>query len=159
MELSTEKSTLILNIIDLIMKRIILALILTISFSCESQSKKTHIVSNEELNYVLSNIYIEKIERKELFNAEAYLTIFEIADSKITKDNAFPETDEILSSYYITVIPDGDYYITSKLFKIEGLINPKIITINEGGFPEFSLTIEHGLFNKRVKENFKFKIK
>ena len=52
------------------MKRIILALILTISFSCENQSKKTHIISNEELNYVLSNIFIEKIERKELFNAK-----------------------------------------------------------------------------------------
>jgi len=54
-----------------------------------------------------------------------------------------------LSSYFISVTTDGDYYSGSKSFKIEGVYNPKIIEIKESSFPKFSVKIEHGPAKKR----------
>ena len=51
----------------------------------------------------------------------------------IKKDNRvyIKFMEDFLSSYLVSVIPDGDYYSYSKLYKIEGLYNPKVIEIKE----------------------------
>ena len=74
-------------------------------------------------------------------------------DSKVTPEN-FSEGDEFLQSYMISVTPDGDYYTNSKLYKIEGLCNPKILEIKETTFPKFLIKVEHGLFNDRKTKLF-----
>tara|TARA_R110001583_G_scaffold147991_2_gene299976 strand:- start:5698 stop:6051 length:354 start_codon:yes stop_codon:yes gene_type:complete len=108
---------------------------------------------NEEMNYIFARIYPENIIRKELFKNGLYVTIFKISDSKVTPEN-FSEGDEFLQSYMISVTPDGDYYTNSKLYKIEGLCNPKILEIKETTFPKFLIKVEHGLFNDRKTKLF-----
>ena len=42
----------------------------------------------------------------------------------------------------ISIAPDGNYYTWSKLYKIEALVNPKILEIKETKYPNFILKIE-----------------
>lgn len=134
------------------MKKIII-LILTLSVqSCFSQNIK-NISVNTEMNYVFARIYEKKTIVKELFNRGLFVTIYELSDSKITsKDNL----EDFLSSYIVSVVPDGDYYSDSKLYKIEGLLNPTILDIKEGEFPNFRIKIEYGSYNKRKRKSFEF---
>jgi len=54
----------------------------------------------------------------------------------------FEEYDRDLSSILIVIIPDGDYYVGSKLFKIEGFENSKIVSLSEKEFLKFVITVE-----------------
>ncbi|MGX1022966.1 hypothetical protein ACSSV5_000108 [Psychroflexus sp. MBR-150] len=62
----------------------------------------------------------------------------------------------ILQSLFISVKPDGDYYSWSKLFKIEGVLNPEIITINELKYPKFEIVIKFGNKNDRSSKSYFF---
>jgi hypothetical protein len=141
------------------MNKILCLFFLIVSiWSCSSQNTVVKNISkNVDLNYVLSNILTDKIIRKELRNRGQFVTVFEISDSKATPGNFSEGSEELLSSYIVSISPDGDYYTNSKLYKIEGLYMPNIIEIKETIYPEFSVTIEHGIYNKRRTDVFKLK--
>ena len=108
------------------------------------------------MNYIFSRIdYTKGIINKELYNRGLFVTVFEISDSKATPKERM---EDFLRSYIISVTPDGDYYSYSNLYKIEGLIIPKVLEIKETTAPNFSIKIEHGSYrdNKRKIEIFEF---
>jgi hypothetical protein len=136
------------------MKKIIIVLsCLFTLFCCKAQKNVIDISEFKKTNYLISNIINTEIVLKEMFKGSFYVNIFEISDSKISK-KTINEGVEVLSSYLISCIPDGDYYTSSKLFKIQGLLNPKIKNINEREYPYFDLLIEYGEFNLRKTESF-----
>ena len=140
------------------MKKILSIIIIAISYSsCLSQNIIVKDLSSSSgLNYILSNIWEETIIGKELWNGGQYVKIFKISDSKVTPEEYFQVTGEILSSLIISSTPDGDYYTTSKLYKIEGIYNPKVLEIKEEKYPIFSVKFEHGFYGKRKTEVLKF---
>ncbi|WP_300021478.1 hypothetical protein [uncultured Maribacter sp.] len=103
-----------------------------------------------DANYIFSRIYPEKPIYKEL----CISPYFKYSDYKITPENFSEGTEEFLDSYIISITPDGDYYTSSKLSKIEGLFNPKILKIEEKKYPIFSLRIEFGPYNERIVKEF-----
>lgn len=126
--------------------------------SCNSQEIKIKDFSkNQELNYFFARIDSKKTITRELYKGSLYLTIYNLSDSKATPDNFSEGSEELLSSYIVSISPDGDYYTNSKLYKIEGLYMPNIIEIKETNYPEFSVMIEHGIYNKRRTDVFKLK--
>lgn len=130
-----------------------------ICFSCVSQEqivKKIDLSNQQELNYIFSRIVEKKPIVKSLYKDGLFVTIIEISDSKATPENLFEGYCASVSSFYISVYPDGDGYTSSKLYKIEGLIHPKIIGISETKYPNFKINIEYGDFDKRVNKIFEF---
>ncbi len=125
-----------------------------IVLGCSAQSKIVELSNMAEANYIFARIYPEKPIHKELYDGGLYLTIFKYSDSKITPENFSEGTEEFLDSYIISIVPDGDHYTTSKLSKIEGLLNPKILNIVEKKYPVFALEIEFGAANKRIVKEF-----
>jgi len=134
------------------MKKIILILVTLIFTNCKAQNIK-NISQNTEMNYVFSRIYHKDIINKNLFNSGLFVSIYRISDSKVTPDDFSKETEEFLDSYIISVTPDGDYYSTSKLYKIEGIYNPKIVEVKEGQYPKFTIKVEFGEYKKK-KQSF-----
>lgn len=136
------------------MKKHVFILLLSIICSCNAQNMQLiDMSSNQEMNYVFARVYPESIIRKELFKNGLYVTIFKISDPKVTPEN-FSEGDEFLQSYIISVTPDGDYYTNSKLYKIEGFCNPKILEIKETTYPMVTIKVEHGVYSDRKVETF-----
>jgi hypothetical protein len=117
--------------------------------------KKIDLSSYQEMNYIFARIHNSKPISKEFYKGSLYATIFHLSDSKATPDSLFEGYDGMVSSYIISITPDGDYYSWSKLYKIEGLINPKILEIEETEYPNFAIKIEEGFFNNRKVINFK----
>jgi hypothetical protein len=142
------------------MKKAVSILILCLTlWSCSSQAPIVKSLdNNSEMNYVLANIWKPNI-KKELWNGGLYVKIFEMKDSKATPEGFFEGYDGVLESLLISAIPDGDNYTNSKLYKIEGILNPKVIEIKETTAPNFSIKVEHGSYrdNKRKIEIFEFK--
>ena len=127
-----------------------------VSTSCKAQQPKVKDLSNNiKVSYILGNIW-EKPIIEELWKGGLYIKIFKMSDSKATPEGLFEGYGGILSSLIISVLPDGDYYTNSRLYKIEGLANPKIIEIKETTYPKFSIKIEHGFYDKRKIETFEF---
>ena len=139
------------------MKYIITILLTFLFFSCKAQLPKVKNLSNhQQLNYIFANIFPEKTIKKELFQGSFYVNIFQMSDSKATPKGYFGDGHEILYSFIVSVIPDGEYS-SSALYKIEGLIIPKIIEIKESTYPKFIIKIEHGSFlEKRKVKSFEF---
>jgi len=140
------------------MKSIIFILTFLLSFwSCSSQEILVRNLDyNFEMNYILARIdHTKGIINKELYNRGLFITVFEMSDSKATPKERM---EDFLRSYIISVTPDGDYYSYSKLYKIEGLIIPKVLEIKETTALNFSVKIEHGSYrdNKRKIEIFEF---
>ena len=137
------------------MRKLLFILILTVT-ACQSQNGKViELSDNSEMNYIFARISLRKPIFKELYNRGLFATIFQISDSRITPED-FSEGHEFLSSYIVSMSPDGDYYTNSRLYKIEGLANPKIIEIKETTYPKFIIKIEHGVYDKRKIETFEF---
>lgn len=125
--------------------------------TCKSQEILVKDLSNnQELNYIFSRIITTKTVCEELYNRGLFVTIYEISDSKATPENLFKGYSGTVSSYIISASPDGDYYTSSKLHKIEGLIHPKIIYISETNYPNFKIKIEYGNSDERNSEVFDF---
>ena len=136
------------------MKNLIFMIILLFCVNSKAQKVVIKDLSNdEEMNYIFSRINSENIISKELYNRGMFVTVYEISDSKSTPEEYM---EDFLSSYIISVSPDGDYYSNSKLYKIEGIYNPKILEIKESESPKFLLKIEYGIQNKRKFEVFEF---
>ncbi|MDG1275913.1 MAG: hypothetical protein P8O16_01445 [Algoriphagus sp.] len=112
---------------------------------------------HETANYLLANITEINYSYQEVFNRSFFINVYTLNDSKATPLEYFEEYDGVLSSILISIIPDGDYYSQSKLFKIEGLENPKIVSLKEEEFPEFVITVESGPVENRQTSEYKFK--
>lgn len=141
------------------MKKIIgILLFIVITISCDAQNIKVKDISkNADMNYFMANILPAKTISKEIYNGGLFVNIFQLNDSKATDKAMFEEYDGVASSFLVSVIPDGDYYTSSKLFKIEGLINPEIKSINVTVYPEFIIMIEYGIAEDRKYEEFRLK--
>ncbi len=127
------------------MKKTVFILVILFSISCASQKQIVKdLSSSSDSNYILANIYKTLYNSHSLYKNSFYLRAYLMSDSKSTPENYSEGTDEVASSILISVKPDGDYYTTSKLYKIEMLYNPKIIEIKETGYPEFIVAIESG---------------
>jgi hypothetical protein len=135
------------------MKKIILFLLVLFVTSSKAQIVKD-LSGNKKMNYIFARTSKDVIE-KELYNRGLFITIFKLSDSKATPDKYM---EGFLSSYIISVTPDGDYYYPgSKLYKIEGFYNPKILEIKENKYPNFTIKIEYGSVGERKVKLFKFK--
>ena len=110
----------------------------------------------KDINYIFARINLKNIISKELYDRGIFIKIFEISDSKATLKIISEGTEEFLSSYIISVVSDGDYYTGSKLYKVEGLLNPKIIEIQKESYPNFIINIEYGKSKNRKIEILKF---
>lgn len=128
------------------MKQLFLALIALTITSCSAQEVLTTYKGTTNLNYVLANLKPEKTVQKTLFKGSFYLKAFLISDN----DKISEGTDEVYDAYFISISPDGDYYTSSKLFKIEKLIMPKILKIETLSYPTVQLTIETGKYDNRI---------
>jgi hypothetical protein len=108
-----------------------------------------------DLMYVLAGIYPETIVQKEIYEDLLYAKIFLISDANITPDD-FSETEEYLSSYFIILLEDGEWTTANKLYKLEGLFNPKIIEIKATKYPNFTIKIEYGILGEKKVKTFNF---
>ena len=136
------------------MKKQLLVFILLCSYtlnSCISQEIVVKDLADEvNMNYLFSRINPTQISSTSLYNNGLYVTIYKLSDSKITPEKFM---EDFLSSYLVSVIPDGDYYSYSKLYKIEGLYNPKVIEVKETqGLFKFIIKIEFGIYNNRNRQ-------
>ena len=108
-----------------------------------------------EMNYYFARIEHNTTNSKWLYNGGLNINIFLMIDDRATPIEFL---EDFVSSYIISVTPDGDYYSWSKLFKIEGLYNPKILEIKEKEYaPYFTITIEYGDYNQREEKVFTLK--
>ena len=140
------------------MKKVMTILLFLAFISCNAQLPKVKNLSNDQqLSYIFANIFPKEIIKKELYNQGLYVTIYKMSDSKATPKNYFGDGHEVLYSLIVSVAPDGEYS-NSALYKIEGLIIPKVLEIKETTAPNFSVKIEHGSYrdNKRKIEIFEF---
>ena len=135
------------------MRKILTFITLITFLSCSSQNLIIKDFSDKkDINYIFARINLKNIISKELYDRGIFIKIFEISDSKVTPDKEFDGTEEFFSSYIISVTPDGDYYSGSKLYKVEGLLNPEIIEIQEETYPNFIINLEYGaLKNRKIK--------
>jgi hypothetical protein len=137
------------------MKKFILLLILA-NISCKGQeAKKIDLSNKSEMNYIFARISNSKPTSKWIYNYGLHINIFKLSDSKATKKSLFEGYDGIVASYMISIAPDGNYYTWSKLYKIEALVNPKILEIKETKYPNFILKIEEGFYDNRKVRKFK----
>lgn len=128
--------------------------------NCRAQSFVVKDLSSEEsLNYVLANI--EKVDFRfhGLYDKSFFVSVYTISDSKVTPAGFFEGYDSVLSSVLISIVPDGDYYTDSKLYKIEGFLAPKVLAIEETIYPEIVLSIEQGKVKSREISKYKLLFK
>ncbi|WP_300024092.1 hypothetical protein [uncultured Maribacter sp.] len=133
------------------MKFIVILSVFIFVSSCRGQQKIIDLSDSQNLSYYIANIKKCNFLKKNMFDDSFFISIFEILETR-TDINNFSEGKELSSSYLISILPDGDYYSSSKLFKIEGLINPKIVEILEKEYPKFNLMVETGNYNERIIE-------
>jgi len=125
-----------------------------IFLNCSSQNiKKIDLTHNKEFNYSLANLYLKNTKKIDLENF--HVTIFEQSDPLHSPDDN-SEGDETLISLIISVVNDGEY-ANSKLYKLEGLVNPKIVSVKAiDNYSKFVVEIEHGKYNNRQTESQEF---
>ena len=139
------------------MKKILLSLIFCYCAPAMAQEIGVLDLSDRtEMNYYFARVLDSTPNSKWIYKNALKVKIFEISDSKATPENLF-EGCEQLSSYLVSVVPDGDYYSWSKLYKIEGFIIPKILEIKETKYPHFTVTIEYGAYAQREEKVFTLK--
>lgn len=139
-------------------KLIAIGFIFVFFASCNAQNIKIKNLSKEkELNYTLALIEPTKISSSILYNNTMYITIYSMNDPIATPKNFSEDTHESLSSLMISIKSDDTYSSSkdSKLIKIAGMYNPKILEINEFRYPKFLVKIEYGAFNNRKIETYK----
>ena len=110
-----------------------------------------------EMNYYFARVLDSTFNSKWIYNYALEVKIFEISDSKATPENLFEGYDGLLASYLVSVYPDDNYYNWSKLYKIEGCMNSKILEIKETEYPYFTITIEYGVNGQREEKVFTLK--
>ncbi|MDG2193550.1 MAG: hypothetical protein P8K77_01590 [Polaribacter sp.] len=139
-------------------KLILILMIMTIN--CQAQKDKIIEMTGEgysEMKYIFARIVPELTIEKELYKGGMYVTIFLMTDPKVTPEDFSPGTEQFLDSYIVSITEDGDHYTGSKLYKIEGFVNAKILEIKESTYPNFTIKIEYGEFKNRKTKIFKLK--
>ena len=144
------------------MKNLIILIILsTISFSCQGQKiKEIDLSSNTEMNYVFAFLEPKKVIQKELYNHFLFISIYPINDWLSTPNNFSPtDGEDVLNSYFISVKTADSYTNTndSKLFKITGFYDAKILEVQEEKYPNFMIKFQYGLIGEKKIKIFKFK--
>ena len=139
------------------MRKVIVCLFVFFALICNAQNdiKVTTLTTNNELNYIISNLLDFK-EKASLYSGTFYVDLFLMSDSKATPPEFSPESCEVLYSFLLSITPDGDHYSWSKLYKIEGMYDPKIVEVSEIKYPNFYVKLEHGAFDNRITEVFEF---
>lgn len=137
------------------MKKTILIFCILLYSNCTAQKPIFKDLSSEnKINYIFARIIPDKTKTKSLFDRGLFVSVFQLSDSKATPKKFSIGTREFLDSYIISVTTDGDGYLGSKLYKIEGIYDPKIVKIKEGKYPKFIIEIEYGEFKKRKIKSF-----
>jgi len=126
--------------------------VLLVHTNCMAQPKD--LSADTSCNYILANINKVDYLNYELYKGCLFVSIFTMSDSSAKSEGLFGGTDEVPSSVLIPIIPDGDYYTSSKLYKIEGVVAPKIVQITETQYPEFVITVESGFYNERKQVSY-----
>ncbi|SFT43541.1 hypothetical protein SAMN04489724_0743 [Algoriphagus locisalis] len=141
-------------------KVILFALSSLFLIDCNAQSNAVQDLSDEKsLSYVLATIEEVVYSNHELYNRSFFVNVYIMSDSKATPEGYFEGYDGVLSSVLVSIAPDGDYYTASQLYKIEGILNPKILEMKETSYPEFVLSIEHGEATSRKVVEYKLDFK
>ena len=142
------------------MKTIFLGSLLFYIVGCNAQSNLVKDISEEKkTNYFLAVLDIDKTKQFRLNKGDFYVKTYIIYDSNATKEEHFEEYDGVIQSVLISIIPDGDYYTDSKLFKIEGLYNPRVLSVNKTEDENYVISIESGLSNKKKVLDYNFSVK
>jgi hypothetical protein len=109
--------------------RIISNLLITISIaflfnSCHSQNAlEVKDISNSEIGYVLSNIYLDNIFQVQ---KEGYIiTIFNCADPRNTLETDFDGTGEVRQRFIFTILHDGEFTENFKVYEFTSLVGLK----------------------------------
>ena len=131
------------------MKTLYTAILVIFSFSCKSQVILDDLSGNEDLNYYLANIFVNKIERHSLFNDGLYITFYPFADFKRTSDTFNNGGHEVQISYLISVSPDGEY-VESSIYQIGPFTLPIIKSVIPTDYPNFRIEIESGAFDNKT---------
>lgn len=118
-------------------------------FSFAQEFKLKDLTGDSRANYFFANIQSVEFLSYPVFERALFINTILIFDSEATPADYFEGTDQVLSSILISIRQDGDYYTESKLYKLEGLENPKILAIHEGVFPEVIVEVEYGKKNKK----------
>ena len=133
-------------------------MILLSTISCQAQRREVKVIEfnkqYDDMKYIFARISPSKSILKELYNGGLFARIFQLSDSKVTPTEYM---EDFLSSYIISVTEDGDYYTESKLYKIEGMYDPKVLEVKETNYPSFIIKIEYGPNNKKEVKNFELK--
>jgi hypothetical protein len=141
------------------MKDLLISIFILVFFAnCNAQKILVENLSkNKELNYTLALIEPTEITSNILYNSTMYITVYRMNDPIATPDKFSVDTHESLSSFMVSVKSDDTYINSndSKLIKITGMYNPKILEIKELTYPKFFIKIEHGVFNNRKIETYK----
>ena len=135
------------------MNKVIKLVFLLFITSCTAQKEIFDYTDKSDINYILSSMRKPLKVNQSLFDDAYFLSVFEMDDSKVSINNQ-NESDEIYSSVFVSITPDGDYYTSSKLYKIEKLRSPKLLSIVEKDFFKIEIFIEHGNINSRQKSKF-----
>lgn len=135
------------------LKSILVALLVVAA--AQAQSNVKNLSKDATANYLLANITRVNYSFHELHKGSFATSVYTMNDSKATPKGHFEGTDGVLSSLLVTVVPDGDAYTQSRLYKIEGLEAPRVVEIKEGQFPAFILVVESGPQKKRTVEEYR----
>ena len=132
-------------------------LLFGIGESCHAQQGTIKEMSGDTIvHYLLANIKAVNYSFLELHDRSFFVNVYTLDDPRATPERFFEEYEGVLSSILIAIIPDGDYYTESRLFKIEALENPVIIGIAEKAFPEFTVSLESGAADQRKTVDYSF---
>lgn len=123
------------------MKTIIITILFLISnFTFSQNLELIHYKPNEDFNYILGNIWWDKIFTKELSGSR--VTILEQSDPLNTPEGLFEGYGGVISNLIISIRNTGEFAY-SNLYFIKGLIAPSILEVEEvSNYERIKIVIE-----------------
>jgi len=94
---------------------------------------------------------------QEIFKRSFFVNVYTLNDSKATPLDFFEEYEEYFQVFLFLLFQMVIITVKAKLFKIEGLENPKITSLKEDNFPEFVLAVISGPLENRIILEYRFK--
>lgn len=124
------------------MRTIILTFLFLISNLTFSQTLKLEeYKQSEDFNYILGNIWWNKIFSKELSGSR--LTILEQSDPLNTPEGLFEEYGGVISNLIFSIRNTGEFAY-SNLYFIKGVISPFILEVEEvSNYEKIKIVIEY----------------
>lgn len=123
------------------MKKIIIVVLFLISNIAFSQTLKLfEYQHDEDLNYILANIYWDNVYSKVLSGSK--ISILEQSDPINTPEGLFGEYGGVISNLIISVRNTGEFAY-SKLYFIKGVIMPNIKKVEEvSNYKQIKIVLE-----------------